>query len=319
MILDEIRKVIMDGEDFYITGHVNPDGDSVGASFALGLALEKLGKRVRVHLKPPYSEKYNIIPGQHLMRKRKLRDTAILICVDCADVNRLNEKCKKLATTLSCVINIDHHHTNTNFGSLNFVDGNASSASEMVYRLLDTFVGLSLGLSLEADKDIASALYAGILCDTGGFRFSSTSADTLNIVSRLVSFGIDFTDIYVELMHMRSYTEVKLLAKVFESAELSSDGRIIHSCVSQDMMTAVNAKSQDLEGLVEQMLNTKGVEISLLVYDKGKGEAKISLRSRSADISEIAKKFGGGGHKLAAGANVKGDIYEIREQVLGLL
>ena len=157
-----------------------------------------------------------------------------------------------------------------------------------------------------------------MVSDTGGFRFNYTTADSLRAAGNLMSFGIDFTAIYTELMLMRSYAELKLLAKALENTQLS--GNVIHVCVDQDMIKSVpNALSRDVEGIAELLLNTKDVEISVLLYERENGEIKISLRSRSTNVGEVAKQFGGGGHHLAAGANVKGNIYEIREQVLALL
>ena len=313
-VLEEIRGLICDYDNIYITSHINPDGDAVGACFGLGLALEKLGKNVQVMLEP-YQSRFDIIPGRHLLGDKMFAGDSILICLDCADVNRLIQGGRAVAATVNIVVNIDHHYTNTNFANINYVDGNASSTCEMVYRLLDTFV--------EADRNIASALYAGMVSDTGGFRFSSVSEDTLAITAKLVALDIPFTDIYVELMHKRSFTELKLMGRVLDSAQLSDDGRIIHVCVSQAMMKgfkgAPDAESRDAEGLVEFMLNVSGVEIAVLLYEKENGEIKVSLRSRSANVGDVAVKLGGGGHHLAAGANVTGDIYGIREQVLSLL
>lgn len=311
MILDEIKTLLKQNDNFYITSHINPDGDAVGSCFGLGLALQKLGKNVQVIL-DPFQSRFDIIPGGGLLSKKAFSGDIFLICLDCADISRLIPHCQKLTKSMASVVNIDHHYTNTNFGNLNYVDGNASSTCELVYRLLDNFVKL--------DKDIASALYAGMVSDTGGFRFNSTSSNTLMAAGKLVSCGIDFTAIYTELMLMRSYTEIKILAKVLESTQLSADGKIMHVCVDQNMIKSIpNALSRDVEGIVEMMLNTRGVEISVLLYEKENGEIKISFRSRNTNVGEVAKKFGGGGHHLAAGANAKGNIYEIREQVLSLL
>jgi len=309
MILDEIRTLLNKNDNFYITSHINPDGDAIGACFGLGMALQKIGKNVQVLLEP-FQSRFDIIPGKGLLSEKAFLGDVFLICLDCADIGRLMPDCQNLAESSPYVINIDHHYTNTNFADLNYVDGNASSACQLVYRLLDGYV--------EFDKDIASALYAGMVSDTGGFRFDYTSPETLHAAGKLMSFGVDFTAIYTELMLMRSYAEVKLLAKALENAQLS--GNILHTCVDQDMIKSVpNALSRDVEGIAELLLNTRGVEISVLLYEKEDGDIKISLRSRNANVGEVAKKFGGGGHHLAAGANAKGNIYQIREQVLSLL
>jgi len=315
--VQKIRGLIKERDSFYITGHINPDGDSIGACFGLGLALQKMGKVARVLL-DPFHPKYNVIPGRHLMdNNADIDESFVLICVDCADAGRLSSP--KLIEILSDTVCIDHHYSNTHFAKYNFVDGIASSACEMVHRILDGFV--------ELDLDIASALYAGMISDTGGFRHNATSKDTLQAAAKLMATGIPFTEIYTELVHLRSYTEVKLLGRVLDCCCRSTDGRIVHVCVTKAMRSglegAPDATIQDLEGVVEYLLNIRGTDVSLLIYDRGHNdEVKISLRSRSINVGAIAQHFGGGGHKLAAGATVKGsglDLYALRDKVLHLV
>ena len=341
----EIRTLIRESKNFYIAGHTNPDGDSIGACFGLGLALEKLGKNVRVLLEP-FHHKYDVIPGRHLMytaqeieipqemlSQRTVRGQeehskgsekdpclqwpeAVLICVDCADIGRLSGYSKTLAEKLPCTVSIDHHYSNTHFAKHNFVDGQASSTCEMIYRILDGFA--------ELDQNIAAALYAGIVGDTGGFRYESASRDTLIAVGNLIATGIPFTDIYTELLHSRSYTEVKLLARVLDACRRNRDGSIVYACVPQKMMVnlegAPDANPQDLEGMVEYLLNIRGAKVAFLVYDCcSDGDVKISLRSRKFNVGAIAQQLGGGGHQLAAGATVKGDIFKVCDKVLSLI
>lgn len=317
--IHELMAFINEQENFYITGHINPDGDSIGSCFGLGLALEKLGKNVHVFMEPFHS-KFDVIPGKHLMwdgidnTKSPVPDS-VLICVDCADIGRLSDKAKELAETLPYSICIDHHYTNTNFAMYNFVDGTASSACEMVYRLLDSFVDL--------DKDIASALYAGMVSDTGGFRHAATSQDTLDVASKLMSLGIPFTELYTELVHLRSFTEVKLLARILGSCIRIKDGQVVYACVTNETMTnfedAPDASPQDMEGVVETLLNIRNARVSLLVYDRGGGEVKVSLRSRDVNVGAIAQHLGGGGHQLAAGATIKGSVFEVKDKILPLI
>lgn len=309
---EEIRNVINQNSNFYLAGHVSPDGDSIGSCFGLGMALEKLGKKVQV-LMEPFHSKYDIIPGRHLLGSAKL-ENPVLICLDCADEGRLTGYSKELMGTLQDTVCIDHHYTNTYFAKFNYVDEKASSTCEVVYRLLDSFV--------EFDIDIASALYAGILSDTGGFRYNATSQNTLSVAGALTAMGIPFTDIYTELFSLRTYAEVKLLARVLENCQRAANARVVHVCVPREMMTnledTTDAEPKHLEGVVESLLNIRRAEVSILIYDRCKNdELKISLRSRKLNIGDIAQKYGGGGHQLAAGATVKGDIYEIRDKVLG--
>jgi len=328
--INKIRTLIRESSHFYIAGHTNPDGDCIGACFALGLALEKIGKKARVLLEP-FHHKYNVIPGQHLMYTQGTVcgpgepclqwPETVLICVDCADKGRLSGNAKTMAEALPCIISIDHHYSNTYFADYNYVDGKASSTCELIYRILDGFVSL--------DQDIATALYAGIVGDTGGFRYDSTSQGTLQAIGNLVALDIPFTDIYTELLHRRSYTEIKLFARVLEACRRNTEGSVIYACVTRQMMTgfedAPDATTQDLEGMVESLLNVRGAKVALLVYDCSTdgdakdGEVKVSLRSRKVNVGAIAQQLGGGGHHLAAGATVKGDIFEVCDKALSLI
>lgn len=310
----EVREFIQDQDKFYISGHIHPDGDSIGSCFSLGLALEKIGKEVHVLLEPHHS-KYNIIPGRHLIYDGSLEDGATLICVDCADLGRLPEKLHAFAKSSPNTVCIDHHISNTHFARYNLVDSECSSTCEMVYHFLSSFIDM--------DKDIAQAIYAGMVSDTGGFRHAGTSQDTLQVSARLIELGIPFTEIYTELLNLRTYTETKLLARILDACRRSDDARIIHVCVPLIMMKdldgAPDASPIDLDGVVEYLLNIRRVRVALLVYEREPGKAKISLRSRRINVGAIAQKFGGGGHNLAAGASVDGDVYEIRDRALTLV
>ena len=317
--LKTIIDLLRGSENIYITSHVNPDGDAVGSCLALGMALENEGKKAAVVVES-FGKKYSIIPGRHLLfiesdNIKQLPEFAdpTFISLDCADISRLSGFSGDLFGKAKETISIDHHYSNTNFSKYNYVDSRASSTCEMVYRLLEGYTDITI--------PIASALYAGMVSDTGGFRFNSTSRETLSIAAKLTSIGIPFTDIYTELMLQRSYKEVKFLGRVIEATRRSKDGRIIYVAVTSDMMKfeGDNTGPQDMGGIAEFMLNTDGAEISVLVYDKGSNnEHKVSLRSNKVNIGEIAKKIGGGGHKLAAGATLKGDINNIINEVLEL-
>jgi len=282
------------------------------------MALENEGKKAAVVVES-FGKKYSIIPGRHLLfiesdNIKQLPEFAdpAFISLDCADIARLSAVSRDLFSKAKETISIDHHYSNTNFSKYNYVDSRASSTCEMVYRLLEGYTEITI--------PIASALYAGMVSDTGGFRFNSTSQETLSIAAKLTSMGIPFTDIYTELMLQRSYKEVKLLGRIIEATRRSKDGRIIYVAVTSDMMKFEDTTGpQDMGGIAEFMLNTNGAEISILVYDKcSNNEHKVSLRSNKVNIGEIAKKIGGGGHKLAAGATLKGDINTIIDDVLEL-
>lgn len=317
--VDEVRKFIQEHDKFYIAGHINPDGDSIGSCFGLGLALIKLGKTVKV-LMGSYHSKYNVIPGKELVCEEppSSEEGYALICVDCADIGRLEGHVHELALNIfDRTLCVDHHYSNTSFAKYNYVDGTASSTCEMVYRILDGFA--------ELDIAIASAIYSGMVSDTGGFRHAATSEDTLKVSSKLTAIGIPFTTLYTELIHLRTYTELKILAKVLDACDRCYDASVVHVCVPKSMRHDLEdtppAATHDLEGIVEYLLNIRRAKVSLLLYelDGEQNQVKISLRSRTINVGAIAQHFGGGGHKLAAGATVTGNIYEIRDTALSVI
>jgi phosphoesterase RecJ-like protein len=306
--MDEIRALMREHDNFIIAGHVNPDGDAVGACLGLAMALNETGKKVNVLLEP-YAPRFDIIPGQHLLYKEKWETVSapIILCVDCGDAARMGEA-KPVFDKTQVTVCIDHHMTNEGFAQHNFIDPDASSASELIYQLIlpEYYI----------DKDIATALYAGIIWDTGGLRFDSTTRETMRVAGELMNLGIPFTEIYSELMHRRSFSEIKLFGKILEITTRRFGWRIVYACVTKELLKEQNASAKDMEGVVEYLLNINDAEIAVLFYERSKKDVKASLRSRVANIGAVAAEFGGGGHKLAAGCTVNGDMESICENIL---
>jgi phosphoesterase RecJ-like protein len=305
-----IRQLLREKDDFVLTGHTNPDGDAVGSCFAMGMALRNAGKRVRVVLER-HAQKLHRIPGRDLLCRDSLNELqpGVFMCLDCADANRLGEA-KILLEQAKITACVDHHITNHGFTQYRYINGGASSTCELVYQILGADT---------VDYDIAQALYAGIVTDTDGFRFDSVSSETHLMTAHLISLGIPFTEIYTDLLYQRGLSRTKLLGKILEVCIGRLDGRIIYACVTREMLKSVRATSQELEGIVEYLLNIRGAEVSMLAYEQKSPNVKISLRSRHINVGSVAAKIGGGGHRLAAGADAKGDINDICDHVLRML
>ncbi|MCL1861942.1 MAG: DHH family phosphoesterase, partial [Defluviitaleaceae bacterium] len=202
-ILDEILQIIREGNDFIVAGHVGPDGDSIGSCFALALALHKMGKNVQVLLEP-YARKFKVIPGKEFLfsGEKESLQPEIFVALDCADSARLGEPNKAVFERAKTTICIDHHNTNIGFADYNYIDPEASSASEMVFEVIEQLT--------TSTHDIAAAIYAGIVSDTGGFRYNATAKSTMETSARLME-QISFTDIYNELMHKHRFAAGKAL------------------------------------------------------------------------------------------------------------
>jgi len=307
-----VVKVIKASTNVVITGHRTPDADAVGATLALGMALKNMKKNVCVVLEE-YNERFNIIAGRELLFEGELDELKpdMLIALDCASKERLGAA-SCLIQKASLTLNIDHHVSNTQFAKINYVDSQASSTCEIVFQILD-----KLGV---IDRDIAAALYAGIIYDTGGLRHSSTTTGTLRAVGRLMEFGISFSEIYNELMHTHTIAETMAMGRAIKNLYLAENGAIACTYITCEDLNETGSSIADLGDICEYIVNISGVRFALFVYERldGKG-CKVSMRSKGAPINEIAGLFGGGGHSLAAGFDFDGTPEQAQAAVIEML
>ena len=307
--MKEIRKTLLNNEKFLLAGHINPDGDTLGSCFALGMALKQMGKQVKVKL-DPFSSSLKIIPGKELLADDSYVHDADTVCIalDCASPERLGDT-KKLFDESKYTICVDHHASNEGWAMYNLIEPNASSTAEMVYRIIEPIIDIS--------SDIATAIYAGMVTDTGGFRYNATAKSTMEIAAKLMEIGVPFTEVYSQLMHMHKFLEGKALGTALYNSALIEDGLIVYAYVTADMLKEFGAKSQNLEGTVEYLMGTRGALIAVLVYERSTvSEVKVSLRSKGPNVGNIAAKLGGGGHKLAAGATTYKSVKETLDVAL---
>lgn len=306
--LSEIRRLIEKSEVIAIAGHVNPDGDAIGACMGLAMALYAKGKKVFVLLEE-YSKKYDMVPGKEFLFYGDY-DTLkvdIFFALDCGDKKQLG---KSIILFDQCeTVNIDHHESNTYYGKWNFVEKHASSTSEIIFKLIDGFCPFDLNL--------ATALYTGLIYDTGGFRHSSTSAETLAIASRLLSYPVPFTMIYEKLFILHAYSEAKLMGLAIQKAERIGNGKVIYSWITQEEIRRIQGSSKELDGVSGYLKGIEEVLVSAFFYEKEDNQVKVSFRSENEiDVSKIAEKFGGGGHKKAAGCTISVSVQEGMKMVL---
>ncbi len=309
MYENTILKDIENVQTIYIAGHENPDGDAIGSCFGFALAMSKLGK-TPVVLLDKYSEKFNILKGGEYVYKGDYSalEPDIFFALDCGDADRLG-KAKAVFKRANVTYNIDHHISNTYFAQNNIVNGDASSVSEIVYELISRFV--------EVDKDIATALYSGILTDTRGFKHSCTSERTHIIAGKLVVAGVDTGRIHSRFMYEHSLAEAKICAVAM--GRMALEDRIAYTYITKADMASVGATVNDLDGIVAYLLNTGDAELALFGSERDNGVVKLSFRSNEIDVNEIAVGFGGGGHKLASGASVHGNIEDVMAAALKVM
>lgn len=283
-----------------ISGHIRPDGDCVGSCMGLCLYLKKVlpNAQVDVFLEKP-ADIFNCIKDVEQIRQDVEAGCIYdaFIAVDTND-ERLGDF-KTYFDNALLTINIDHHISNQNGCAMrNFVKPKASSASELVYELIDPAY---------MDEQIAKALYIGMAHDTGVFQYSNTAPSTLRAAAELISFGFDFTKIIDETFYEKTYVQNQLLGKALMDSKLYCDGKCIVSCVTKETLEQYHATSQDLDGVVSQLRYTRGVECAIFLYELKEQEFKVSMRSNGGvDVAKAASAFGGGGHVRAAGCTLTG-------------
>ena len=296
--IEQIINAFEKSSKIAITGHVNPDGDAVGACLGLGLTLKSAGKTVDVYLEN-FSEAFRCIPGSGII----LKDTDfsgeydLFIAVDCAEKNRISENLIGFYKSAPLTVNIDHHTSNDFFGKLNYVDENASSASEIVYRIIRD--------SYDIPKTAAAALYAGMVYDTGGFRHTCTSPLTMAAAADMMSQGINFSEIYNEIFNRHSFVEAKLMGAALNRLEMKFGGRVACTYLTLEEIAALGGTSKDVSEIINYIKGVRGAVAAVFAYEKAEGESKVSLRGDDPiNVAEISACFGGGGHIRAAGCTV---------------
>lgn len=287
-----------------ITGHIRPDGDCVGSTLAVYNYIKTWYPNIDVDLYlGDFSESFlflkNVDQILHQCEEEKQYD--LFIALDSGDLERLGDAAKyfKMAKKTLC---IDHHISNIGYADENWIDANASSTSEMIYLALE---------EEKITKEIAESLYMGIVHDTGVFQFSCTSAQTMRIAGQLMETGIDFSRIVDETYYQKTFHQNQILGRALLESFVFLDGKAIVAVIKQNTMRFYNVTAKDLDGIVNQMRVTKGVECAIFLYETGPSEFKVSLRSNGkVDVCKIAMFFSGGGHVRAAGCTVCGNMYD---------
>lgn len=294
-----------------VIGHIRPDGDCIGSCLGawnyLKAAYPQTEAQVFLESIP---EKFGYLKGAEMVRTDFPQDVVydLCICLDCSDKERLGEGqgIFNLAKDTLC---IDHHITNTGYAADNVVEAKASSSCEVLYGLLD---------EEKIGKETAECLYTGIIHDTGVFKYSSTSAKTMAIAGRLMEKGIDFSTIIDRSFYEKTYLQNQILGRALFESVAFLGGKCIFSVVRLKDMRFYGVSSHDLDGIVEQMRVTRGVECAIFLYEIEPQMFKVSLRSKNVlDVSEIASYFGGGGHVRAAGCTMSGSIYDVINNLSG--
>ena len=304
-MIDNLLKEIGNPDTIGITGHVRPDGDCVGAVLGMYAYLSNVYKdaKIRIFLEKP-AEMYSFLRGYDQIDESFAYPGQfdVFICLDSGDIDRI-EKADKLFLGARKSICIDHHVSNSGFGDVFHVEPEASSTCEILTRLFeDEYM----------DTDVARALYTGIAHDTGVFRYSCTGPDTFIALSKLVKYDFDGSKITDETFYQKTYMQNQLLGRSLLESILFMDGKCIASSIDRRAMDFYGATGKDLDGIVNQLQITKGVEVAIFMHEIGTLEYKVSLRSNGkVNVADVASYFGGGGHVRAAGCTMNGTFYDV--------
>lgn len=302
---DDIKKA----KNILILTHKNPDGDALGSVCAMSLVLNKMGKECTIFIPDQIVKTYNFLPGLEEAKKEFGNPDKfdLVLSLDAADMGRfiLEEADIKKLKQMK-IINIDHHFIGENFGYINIKEADASSTAEVLAKIFRA-------AQVEIDKKIATCLLTGILTDTHNFSNPATTISSLRIASDLMLYGAKIHDIVKYCFYNKSFLSVKFLGKVFDKLIINKKYNIVISVVTLKDLEEVNEVDEDVtEGIAGFLNDMSDVDVILVLKEQAGGYLRGSLRTtkENMDVSRLAKIFGGGGHKKAAGFTIKGNIFE---------
>lgn len=286
-----------------ISGHARPDGDCVGAVLGLQMYLRKClpDTEIQAFLEKP-AEIFSEIKGfEELITDFPEQEPYDIFFALDTDAERMGDA-EKYFRAAAKTINIDHHLRPAGSGDVNHMDSTVGSTCELIYDLMEED---------KLDRDIAMALYIGIIHDTGVFQYSCTTPATMEKGAKLIRYGFDFPRLIQETFFQKTYVQAQIMGRALMESVRFLNGRCIVSVVDRKTMDFYNVESKDLDGIVNQLRNIKGVECAIFMYQTGVMEYKVSLRSsEKVNVAEVASYFGGGGHARAAGCTMTGTFHD---------
>ncbi|MDD4179166.1 MAG: bifunctional oligoribonuclease/PAP phosphatase NrnA [Candidatus Margulisbacteria bacterium] len=307
--LEKIKELLKSAKSAVIAAHIDPDGDTIGSMLALGMMLEQKGLSITLYCADQNPKIYKFLPTADRI-KHELPAGAhydLGFAVDASDASRIGSRID-LKKTAGAVINIDHHPDNTKYGDVNYV-ARVSSVAELIF-------DLGKYLKIKMDKNIADCLYTAMITDTGNFRYENTNVKTFMIAAELLKAGVNTHELTTRIYDNKSIPSIKISARALANIKFTPDHKIAWTAVTDDMMRETKAEGEDLIGIVDKLRSIEGVEVAIFFREKG-NETKINFRSKDRiNVSEIARRFGGGGHIKAAGAVVKGELAKIEDAVV---
>jgi bifunctional oligoribonuclease and PAP phosphatase NrnA len=311
-----VARQIESNDEFLIITHIFPDGDALGTLTAFNNLIASMNKKTTMICNSVLPYQYKFLPGFNKIKKHPglaslLNHRPVCIMVDCAGEDRAGLDFDYLRKKSSCIINIDHHRSNSCFGDINIVDGNKSATAEMLYELI--YKNYREKLSY----DIGIGIYVGILTDTGRFQYSNTTANVHRIASELIEIGIKPSDVYGYIYESDPLGRFKLIQKVFSRIAYVKSLSLIYSYMLKEDFTRLKIPFYAQDGIIELLRSAEGAKITVLIKQIDINSFKVSLRTSDSniDLSNIASSFGGGGHRAASAYKHDGSLKKVIESM----
>jgi phosphoesterase RecJ-like protein len=307
-VVNRIRDEILRRQRFLLTSHARPDGDSIGSQLAMAYALEALGKRVRLVNSDAAPEHYFEFPGVDRIEiaSNTETDADAIIVMECSDLTRTGVA----GLDGHFIINIDHHAGNLMYGAINWFDESAAACGEMVFDIIK-----ALGVPLS--REIATHIYLAILTDTGSFHHSNITPRTFEICRQAVEAGVNPTIMARRVYDSNSFGKLKLIGALLDEMELVDSGRLAVLRMDDAVLAACGCTQNDTEGIINLPLTAREIQAVVFFKISGKGDVRVSMRSKyDVDVRVVANEFGGGGHKNAAGFTVAGPLEEVQPRIV---
>ena len=308
-VIAEIAAALNAAESVLILSHEHPDGDGIGCALALAQALKVGGKRVCAALTGGVPDKYRFLPGSEwIVTDAPESDFAVAVAVDCDGPTRL-ASLEAAFNAAPVRISIDHHGSRAPFADLNYVDPSAAATGMPILNVLRA-------MGAEITPDIATCLYAAVATDTGIFRFQNTSAGALCVAAAMAESGASPYGVAQATSEVRPLRAMRLLGRALAALEAHGDGRVAFSAITLEDKALAGSKDEDSEGIIDVFKTVAGAEVYILLREMPDHEWRGSLRSKELDMAAVAARFGGGGHKAAAGFTIYGTKAEVEARVL---
>lgn len=309
MTLDTILEEIKKASNIVIVTHETPDGDAIGSSLGMCLALKQIGKNVDVII-PDYSRIFSFLPGtENIKAESEIKEYDLAIALDCSDVKRIAGG--EYFENAIVKIVIDHHAKNQMFGDYNFVNPSAPACAEIIAGVLEYF-------GIEISKEIGECLLAGIITDTGGFQYSGVTEETFELAADLLRKGVNVSELYRKVLKIKTKPSFTLMKLAISRMEMFENDKIAFTYLNAEDEESANAEIGDHEGIVEIGRDIEGVEVSIFIRERDDRMGyKVSLRSNEyVNVADVCFLLGGGGHKNAAGCTIVGDMETVKNKIL---